>query len=297
MFRLARQKALIAVAGLCAVASTLAPGPAGAVAERCSKHELRRLVRAFIPAYNSGRFERLDGIFAAEPDFLGYYAAPERTHEAGEDRSTLVDYFRDRHELRDRLELRVFWIQKERERDGSFDFYFELRRTSDENAARGYYVGKGNAGGTVRSCALRLWNMTPPVLWNPPKECDRRAARNVFLDFVRAYNQGATAVLDQIWAREPAFRWYSVGGTAERLDHENRGTLIAYFHQRHEQDDRFRDVELKVSRTRGWHGGWDLVYRLRRTSDDPIFIRSGDFEGKGAISRRCRLFVWSMGRV
>lgn len=155
------RQVLAAGAAACVWGSSLLIAPLHAAEHKCSKREVRELVHDFIPAYNEGKLGRLDNVFASEPDFLGYYAAPERTHEQGEDRSTLIEYFRGRRDLRDLLELKVFWIQRERERDGSFDFYFELTRRSEEKAARGYYSGKGNARHTDNGCSLRLWNMTP----------------------------------------------------------------------------------------------------------------------------------------
>ncbi len=135
----------------------------------CSRRDVRKLVTSSIRAYNRGDVARLDEIYAEEPDFLGYYAAPERTHRKGEDRSTLMPYFERRHALDDRLTLKVFWVQAEREPDDSFDFYFELERNSRQSRARGSYAGKGNARHAIAvslesptrpfRCRLRLWNM------------------------------------------------------------------------------------------------------------------------------------------
>ena len=152
------RQVLVAAAVVCVWGSSLLVTPLHAAEHRCSKRAVRELVHDFIPAHNEGKLGRLDSVFASEPDFLGYYAAPERTHEQGEDRSTLIEYFRGRRDLRDLLALEVFWIQRERERDGSFDFYFELARRSEV------------AVSTSRSSRVRTaWGAIPNAAATAPK--------------------------------------------------------------------------------------------------------------------------------
>ncbi|MGH2755145.1 MAG: hypothetical protein ACRDLB_12015 [Actinomycetota bacterium] len=132
------------------------PWQLGQHLETGTREEVRDIVHGFIRAYNRGDFERLDEIFPQEPGFEGYYAEPERQWEEGEDRSNLMEYFEGRHDLNDRLTLKTLRIQEEREERG-WDFYFELRRASDERVGKGRYVGKG-----VADCAMSVWNMGRP---------------------------------------------------------------------------------------------------------------------------------------
>jgi hypothetical protein len=129
------------------------PWQLGQYLQTGSRDGVKDLVNNFIRAYNKGDAGALDELFPQEPGFEGYWAEPERMWEKGEDRSTLLDYFDHRHDLDDRLALRTLRIQHHREERG-WDFYFELRRTSDQNRARGFYVGKGAA-----DCAISVWNM------------------------------------------------------------------------------------------------------------------------------------------
>ncbi|MDQ4026354.1 MAG: hypothetical protein M3217_12840 [Actinomycetota bacterium] len=131
------------------------PWQVGQHLETGSRARAKALVHDFVRAYNRGDLERLDEIFPQEPGFEGYYTAPERTWERGEDRSTLIGYFERRHRLDDRLTLETLRVQRKRHERG-WGFYFELRRSSDESRAEGFYAGKGAA-----DCAMSLWNMTP----------------------------------------------------------------------------------------------------------------------------------------
>ncbi len=141
---------------------------------------------------------------------------------------------------------------------------------------------------------------TSSLLFETPShaktKCTRKAATGVIHQFERAYNGGNIKRLNSLWAPEPSFRWYQVGPTLERIDREDRTSLIAYFRQRHENEDRLHFIRLRVRKTPSWHGGFDFSFFLYRESADPVLIREGAFDGKGAVSSRCQLFVWSMSR-
>lgn len=77
----------------------------------CSGDEVETLTERFIRAFNDGDFEGLDVIFAQEPDFEWYStgAPGERLQlPIASDRATLVPYFRERHELGERLTFNSF---------------------------------------------------------------------------------------------------------------------------------------------------------------------------------------------
>lgn len=129
-----------------------------------------------------------------------------------------------------------------------------------------------------------------------PSKCSRVDARALVKNFISAYDRGDLLHLDGMWAKGSEFKWYSVGPTAERPDSRDRSTLISYFAQRHDYGDDLRLIDLRIARKRGWHGGWDFSYELFRATDDPILIREGYFNGKGAATKACLLFVWAMAR-
>lgn len=78
--------------------------------EPCSRDSARSALRSFIDAFNGGSFEKLDALFAQEPDFQ-WYSAPAPGQRLGADakrRGTLIPYFRSRHAAGDRFRLRTF---------------------------------------------------------------------------------------------------------------------------------------------------------------------------------------------
>jgi hypothetical protein len=70
--------------------------------------------------------------------------------------------------------------------------------------------------------------------------CGARLVRLSLNDFSRAFNMGNGDALDSLFAKEPAFRWYSSGRPGERLGDaaSRRDTLVGYFADRHERGDR-----------------------------------------------------------
>jgi hypothetical protein len=66
--------------------------------------------------------------------------------------------------------------------------------------------------------------------------CDVAALRATFGAFVRAYNRGDLRTLDRLFAREPAFVWFSSGGPAR----SDRGALRDHLQRRHARDDQLR---------------------------------------------------------
>lgn len=127
----------------------------------CSRAHARQLVHDFIDAYNEGNLGRLDAIIATEPDFGFFRVSPERDSRFAEDRSTLIPYFRERHDLDDQLELVDFRLNSKRGSSPSniWGFGLKIRRTSDDILPWGNatFVGKGAA-----DCTIVAWNIHWP---------------------------------------------------------------------------------------------------------------------------------------
>lgn len=112
--------------------------------EPCSAVEVERLVTAFLRAFNEGDTLRLGALFAPAEDFEWYWttAPGERADEEGRNRSTLMDYFEERHQAGERLRLRSF--QFNGNSDGFGNFEYQLVRSADDLPATDY-DGKGAA--------------------------------------------------------------------------------------------------------------------------------------------------------
>lgn len=137
--------------------------------------------------------------------------------------------------------------------------------------------------------------------------CSRDSVATLVKAFVRAYNKGDMGQLDSMWANEPDFEWYSVSpGERERDEAYDRETLIPYFEERHQLEDRFRLKALRVGPADA-RGHFRISYRLHRQSDEQD--GSGRYHGKASAKEvmtlpsvdnlslsRCVLFVWSMGK-
>jgi hypothetical protein len=102
--------ALAAALALAAVTG-LAGRPGDAAARTgCTEAGTRAALAAFVSAHNRGDSERLDTLFAAEPEFEWYSnSAPgARLGQGAKRRRTLLAYFRRRHAAGDRFALRSF---------------------------------------------------------------------------------------------------------------------------------------------------------------------------------------------
>lgn len=136
----------------------------------CTRARAAKVVRAFIRAYNRGNLDRLERLWAQEPDFQWYFVDDEREADA-ENRASLGTYFAARHGLNDHIRLRRLRVAP-RGDDGSFGFGFELfRKTDDERRkAEGLFHGKGSVTQATASpsvadpnpvsrCLLHVWAM------------------------------------------------------------------------------------------------------------------------------------------
>lgn len=114
--------------------------------------------------------------------------------------------------------------------------------------------------------------------------CDVTALRSTLADFVHAYNRGDARRLDRLFSRQ-GFRWYVATGPSRdlRKAKQNRGTLLAYFRERHRRGDR---LALGSYRFNGYDRERDLGhFQLdgRRRADDFRDGRWFAMVGKGAL--------------
>lgn len=129
--------------------------------------------------------------------------------------------------------------------------------------------------------------------------CTPTAARRAFAEFVTAYNRGDLRKLDSLFARQPAFDWYSSNAPGPRLNRAaaRRDTLIAYFRNRHLEQDRLRPVEIDVI-TAAPHLTGLSILELRRRAADYGGGRWFSVAGKAGLTchdGRARFLVVSLG--
>lgn len=114
---------------LAALALIFTPAAAGANSH-CTGKGIRAVIVSFTEAFNQGDGERLDALFATEPEFQ-WYSAPspgKRLDRAAKRRDSLLAYFRARHARHDRLHLSAFSFNGNSPHWGNFDF--TMRRST-----------------------------------------------------------------------------------------------------------------------------------------------------------------------
>lgn len=131
-------------------------------------------------------------------------------------------------------------------------------------------------------------------------KCSRSEIRDFLTTFVDAYNRGDVDYLDQIWADEEHFFWYSDDADVLRRGplSEDRKTLPVYFSERSLFGDQLHLGKLSIRWERGWHAAWGISFKLHRTSDQPG--ATGAYRGKAAATCGADgqfLHAWAMGRV
>ena len=124
-------------------------------------------MKTFVRAYNNGDTDKLESIWATEPDFEWYSVSNEREREDPYDRQTLIPYFEERRELGDRLRLNTLRVRAADDR-GMYGISYRLHRQSDQRAGRGRYHGKASAKEVMTfplgnlspsRCLLFVWSM------------------------------------------------------------------------------------------------------------------------------------------
>ncbi|HEX2240461.1 MAG TPA: nuclear transport factor 2 family protein [Actinomycetota bacterium] len=163
-------KAISVVLAIGMVGAFASPSKSTSSAARsCDRQSVAALVRNFVNAYNKGDAERLDSMWASEPDFEWYSVSPdERERDDAYQRETLIPYFRERHQLGDRLRLKTLRVGPEDDQ-GNFGIGYRLHRRSQQQDATGRYHGKASAkevmtppsvdGVSLSKCVLFVWSM------------------------------------------------------------------------------------------------------------------------------------------
>ena len=101
----------------------------------------------------------------------------------------------------------------------------------------------------------------------PAESCSRESVAVLVRAFIRAYTVGDSENLDQMWAPEPDFEWYAVSpDELVRDDADDRESLLPYFHERYQLNDRLHLKYLRVS-PEDDRGHFGIAYRLHRQSD------------------------------
>lgn len=135
----------VILAALCAAAIAGAAADLTSARSDCSAKEARAVFTEFVRAFNRGDSQKLDSLFAEDPEFNWYSSSPpgRRLGAAAKARATLVDYFRDRHTRKDRLQLVEF--QFNGNWSGYGNFGFEVRRSAADHEAGEWFqvFGKG----------------------------------------------------------------------------------------------------------------------------------------------------------
>lgn len=126
--------------------------------EACTARRVRRLVNAFVDAFNRGNARGLDLAFAVEPEFRWYSTdGPGARLEAeARDRDTLLNYFARRHRRGERLHLTSFRFHGYSAGYGHFE-YVLVRRA--HNLPPTDYLGKGAAICTAYEDFIAVWSM------------------------------------------------------------------------------------------------------------------------------------------
>jgi hypothetical protein len=155
--------------------------------------------------------------------------------------------------------------------------------------------GRTTSGEAVSALATSASAATQSLA---PGACTPAEARQAFAEFVSAYNRGDLRRLDSLFARQPAFAWYSSNAPGARLNRAaaRRDTLIAYFSDRHLDRDRLRPVEISVITAAPHQTGLSL--ELRRRAADYRGGRWLSVAGKAALAchdGRARFLVVSLG--
>jgi len=142
---------------------------AAAADPRCSEAEVRQLMRDFVAAFSRGDYGRLDRLFLVEPEF-GWFSSNYpglRANDQARDRTTLISYFRDRHQHRDTLTL----LSLSDKSNGNVTF--TLRRQADDYAQGRPFrlVGKGAARCSNTSPSLQVISLGAPDSDKPARRC------------------------------------------------------------------------------------------------------------------------------
>ena len=125
--------------------------------------------------------------------------------------------------------------------------------------------------------------------------CTAVTARALVQKFVQNYDSGHLAAIDQLWAREPYFQWFSTRAPGARLGPAayKRSTLAAYFRARVRAHENLHVIKLGA----GYDRKANIVNfagKLVRSADNLPAGAAQDFKGAVRCGHRPLLIVWSM---
>lgn len=133
-----------------------------------------------------------------------------------------------------------------------------------------------------------------------PTLCTAGEVEALVARFIGAFNSGDLGALDDVFAREPEFEWYSTDAPGERFTPlaNDRPSLVPYFRDRHALSEQLTLRSFTFNgNTTGSRTYGNFVYMLTRSAAD---LGPTPYRGKGAAfcyrNRSDVIFVWSMGR-
>jgi hypothetical protein len=120
----------------------------------------RQLVESFVDGFNRGDALQLDRLFAGPGVFEWYStdAPGERVNDDAVDRSSLIEYFAQRHNHHERLDLRSSQFTGVSP-SGLGNFEFELLRSADDGLVSTPYGGKGAFNCQQSPYKIVAWSM------------------------------------------------------------------------------------------------------------------------------------------
>ena len=111
----------------------------------------------------------------------------------------------------------------------------------------------------------------PPPEPEPPSLCSGDEVETLVARFLDAFNSGDLKGLDDVFAHEPDFEWYSTGAPGERFTPlaNDRPSLVPYFATRHALDEQLTLRSFRFngnSASRQPYGNFE--YGLTRRAED-----------------------------
>jgi hypothetical protein len=141
----------------------LSPVPASQASSNpllCTASETRKLVTAFIRAFNRGDARTLNRLWARRPDFRWYTAfqSEPRVRHSVFVRDRLVPYFTRRHQQGERLRIVRLRFNGNSGLHGHFEYRIQ-RTAPDLTSTQTLYDGKGAVVCFPKPRALAVWSM------------------------------------------------------------------------------------------------------------------------------------------
>ncbi|HWN22461.1 MAG TPA: hypothetical protein VNP93_10845 [Gaiellaceae bacterium] len=162
---------MIATASFCALAAVAtADGRGDATASAhevvapatCDGPQVRRLVVAFVAAFNSGSKAQLDALWA-QVGFRWYSVTrSKKEHYVSYSRANVLRYFAARHKRAETLALKSFRFNGAGGDYRHFQYTLTRRANDIARGAREAYIGKGAAVCLNGRSRLAVWSMGRP---------------------------------------------------------------------------------------------------------------------------------------